>query len=113
MTPNQIKLDRYREQDRQAAAIILADVAKYGGEGALLVQVARRVLEKPAAAAGGPMRRDEVYSSAADAGNTVELPRGASRASERLRCPRCGAALEIGWRCTCAPLPQAAARKAG
>jgi hypothetical protein len=76
MTTRQKKFAVYQAANCECARIILADVAKYGGEGALLVQFARRVLEKPATAAGGPMRRDEVYSSAADAGNTVELPRG-------------------------------------
>jgi hypothetical protein len=43
MSRNLLKLDHYCEQNEQAAEIILADVAEYGGEAALLVQWARLV----------------------------------------------------------------------
>jgi hypothetical protein len=45
MSRNLLKLDRYREQNEQAARIILADVAKYGGQGALVVLWARQVIQ--------------------------------------------------------------------
>jgi hypothetical protein len=44
MTMNQRKLERLRLGRIQVAEYILQDVAKHGGEEALLVQQARRVL---------------------------------------------------------------------
>ena len=39
--------DRYRTGNREAAGVILEDVARYGGESGLLVQVARLTCETP------------------------------------------------------------------
>ena len=43
VTPNQRKAEFYREQNREAAEIILADAVRYGGEELLMVRWARRV----------------------------------------------------------------------
>lgn len=37
--------EAYAEGNRQAAAVILADVAKYGGEASLMVKAARATLD--------------------------------------------------------------------
>jgi hypothetical protein len=46
MTANQKQAEAFRRGNELTAEIILADVAKYGGEGALVVLWARRVLER-------------------------------------------------------------------
>lgn len=45
MTVNQIKLDAYRQSNLAAARIVLNDVARYGGEEALLVRWVRAALD--------------------------------------------------------------------
>jgi hypothetical protein len=55
MTVNHLrKLEAYEAANRECAAIILADVAKYGGEGALLVQWARTIVQRSASPATDP-----------------------------------------------------------
>jgi hypothetical protein len=44
VTSKQLKIDRYREQNLEAAEIILADAIRYGGEGSLMVRWARSVV---------------------------------------------------------------------
>jgi hypothetical protein len=56
MSRNLIKFNRYREQNEQAARIILADIAKYGGESALVVVWARRIGWHPKVARRGGLR---------------------------------------------------------
>jgi hypothetical protein len=46
MTPNQQQLATYQAGNREAASIVLADPAKFGGEESLLVQWATAVLAK-------------------------------------------------------------------
>jgi hypothetical protein len=46
MTANQKQLEAFRRSNVAAAEIILADVAKYGGKEALLVQWARLILQR-------------------------------------------------------------------
>jgi hypothetical protein len=46
MTTHQKQLEAFRRGNELAAEIIRADVAKYGGEGALLVQWARTILRR-------------------------------------------------------------------
>jgi hypothetical protein len=48
MTDVQKKAETYEAANRECAEIVLADVAKYGGEGALLVQWARTILQREA-----------------------------------------------------------------
>jgi hypothetical protein len=46
MTVNHKQADAFRRSNELAAEIILADVAKYGGEEALVVLWARRMLQR-------------------------------------------------------------------
>ena len=49
--------DKLTAQNRQVAAIILADPAHHGGEAALIVKWARRVMNRPDSPQPLPIRR--------------------------------------------------------
>ena len=55
MTDSQRARRAYAVDNEQAAHIVLQDVAKYGGEGAGLVQWARLLIEKQTATIKGPL----------------------------------------------------------
>ena len=46
MTANLKKLEAYREQNEQAAKVVLADIAKYGRAESLMIMWARAVVAK-------------------------------------------------------------------
>lgn len=46
------RAEAYAEGNRQAAAVILADVERFGGETALMVVVARQTMEREHTAGG-------------------------------------------------------------
>lgn len=58
MTRSQELAKQYASQNEQSAAIILADVARFGGEQAELVVWARTVMASPKDSEAGPLFRE-------------------------------------------------------
>ena len=58
MTRSQELVEQYASQNRASAAIILADVARYGGPESVLVTWARTVTASPKDSEAGPLFRE-------------------------------------------------------